>query len=348
MSTNHDWNDAYVVLKHRAEEVRGFIEVNPGTPDWERWPRTIGADVIAIAAVVDPCMKQLHRADGIQRRWHACLAGIERYALVAPAQIYRENRELWRCLAAAFVHLASIDAPLPDPFAWSVLLDELGQVLRTRNGPSGDGPFKHFDHVKTYDDLSFAQYKYLLDVRGGDELGPETGPNAAYGKGGTVFNVPRTTNADVIALTDYWTKQLAAAKDIGGVSGVERRWKLVRDDVDQLARRADPSAVYAKNNGFWRELKHLAIHVAAADEAPSKWDIALDSLKDSVTHLPENLKAGATKAADFLGDVAQGVGKVANEAGKGLFAGLGAPLLIGGGLLGLFLLSRARATKEVS
>ncbi len=80
------------------------------------------------------------------------------------------------------------------------------------------------------------------------------------------------------------------------------------------------------------------------DVKQSKSDMMLDSLKHSITHLPENIKAGASAVAsgvaDIAGSAANTIGKVANEAGKGLFSGFGTPLLVGAGLIGLFLISR--------
>ena len=349
----HDWNDAYVVLKHRAEEVRGFIELNPGQPDRERWPRTTGADVVAIAALVDQHVRRLRSSDGVlgvYRRWRACLGDIERYALAAPGGTFSENRVFWRCLASLFVHLSSVGAPLPEPMTWTVLLGELGEVLAIRNvGPKGNQPIMQFD-VKLFSDLYIEQYKHLRDTRGADELGPEPMNDNAYGMGGTTYKIPRTTNADVIALADYWTRQLNDVKKVFGHDGVVRRWKLALVDVDQIARKSDPNALYPKNNGFWRELKNTAIHVSVADEAPSKWDMAIDSLKDSVKQLPDRIAGGAktvaSGVADVAGDIAHGVGKIANKAGQGLFSGMGVPLLVGGGLIGLFLISRARKSKD--
>ena len=49
---------------------------------------------------------------------------------------------------------------------------------------------------------------------------------------------------------------------------------------------------------------------------------------------------------DLAGGAAQAIGKVANEAGKGLFSGFGTPLLIGAGLVGLFLISRSGRDKS--
>jgi outer membrane protein OmpA-like peptidoglycan-associated protein len=42
---------------------------------------------------------------------------------------------------------------------------------------------------------------------------------------------------------------------------------------------------------------NTAIHVAVADEAPSKSDMMFDSLRTSITQLPQNLKAGAKAVA---------------------------------------------------
>ena len=69
-------------------------------------------------------------------------------------------------------------------------------------------------------------------------------------------------------------------------------------------------------------------------------------MKDSVTHLPENLGHAASKTAEFVEEATHAVGKIAGEAGKGLFSGLGAPLLIGAGLLGVFLISRGSKHEE--
>ena len=130
--------------------------------------------------------------------------------------------------------------------------------------------------------------------------------------------IPRTTNADVIALADYWTAQLA---DVKTDHGHRRRHRDVacgdRGRRPARAHGADPNAVYAKNNAFWRALSTTAIHVAVADEAPTKWDLAKDAIKDSVTHLPDTLSTVASKSAEALADTAHAAGKVVNEAGKG-------------------------------
>ena len=75
-------------------------------------------------------------------------------------------------------------------------------------------------------------------------------------------------------------------------------------------------------------------------------DLVVGSITDSVRHLPSTIASAAGKGAELIESAAHAVGKVANEAGKGLFAGLGAPVLIGAGLIGLFLVSRNRGHHE--
>ena len=133
-----------------------------------------------------------------------------------------------------------------------------------------------------------------------------------------------------------------------GTEYVTKMWRAATADVDQLARHADPNAIYTKNNAFWRALQTTAIHVAVADEAPSKWDLAKESIKDSVLHLPDTIKTAASKGVDALADTAQAAGKVVNAAGKGLLSGAGMPILIGAGVLGAVLLFRGRSHEESS
>jgi hypothetical protein len=338
MSINRDWNDAYVELRHRAEDVRGYIELDPDTANSVRWPRTIGADVIAIAALVDPHVRRI-RNEALRHRWRLALVNIERHAIAAPGKTYAENRIFWDTLVRAFVFLSSMEAPLPDPALWNALLEQLGDVLAFRNaGPKGDGPFKAFD-AKTFSDLFLAQLELLRAERGSDQV------VALPGETGGTKTIPRTTNGDVVQLADYWSKQLASVKKVMGHDGVVKKWTAALVGVD-VARKADPNAIYPTNNTFWRALQTTAVQVSVADEQPSEWDLALDALGDGVKYLPENLREGAKALAsgvsDVAGGIAKGVGSIAGSAGKGLFAGFGTPLLIGGGLLGLFLISRAR------
>ena len=329
----HSWIDGHLAIRERAYQTRGFVEIDSGA----RWPRTTGADVIAIAALVNPAVRK-HGTPGVLRRWIATLANLQREALPAAQDTYPENRTFWSSLESTVIYLDDIAVAPPSAALWDALIAEVGTLRNV--GPSTDGPIAHFDNIKTYDDLYNAQLKFLKEKRGTDAR------DQPPGHSGGMRDIPRTTNADVLQLATYWSNELAKVKHVFGHDGVVARWTPVVNDVDKLAKTGKPDEVYAKNNEFWREVQQVAIQIAVADEAPSKWDMVVDSVKDSVKHLPETLTGAASKGAELIEGAAHAVGKVANEAGKGLFAGLGAPVLIGAGLIGLFLITRNRSHHE--
>jgi len=332
------WLRAYFALQQRAIETSGFTELITEDEAVVRTPRTVGQDVIAIASVIDPYVRAQPENFGVYafgRRWQACIEDLE-VALVTPRREYAENQSFWESLQHICVYLHAQYAALPPAEIWESLLYDLGSELRNA-GPKGDGPFKHFD-VNGFDELYTAQFNYLRQLRGADDK------DAEAGMGGSRRPIPRSTNADVIALADYWTKQLATMKKIFGHDAIAARWRQTLGDVEG-ARKADPNAAYPKNNGFWRELAEVAVHVAVADDAPTKADIAFESVKNSIVHLPQNIVSGtktiANEVEDIVGSAAHAIGSIANSAGKGLFAGFGTPLIVGAGLVGLFLISRA-------
>jgi len=317
------WLRAFFALQQHAMDSRGYREVSTSDDDVVRWPRTLGIDIVAIASVLDPSVREQamrHEDHGISRRWHATMEDVERYALFEPLGEYAENQEFWHTLPAICVYLHSQNAPLVRPELWDALLAQLDEPYTRNAGPKGDGPFKHFDGVKTFDDLYVKELLYLKELRGFDtKLTDDGKPPERI--------IPRSLNGDVIALADYWTKQLGSVKEVTGHKGVVALWKAALADVDQIARKGDPNAVYPKNNAFWRALHTTAMHVAVADESKSKFDIAVEALKDSVTHLPENVKAAAGTVAHAVGDAAKGF--------------LGTPILIGGAaIVALMLLAR--------
>jgi hypothetical protein len=327
------WTDGYVALRHRAEAVRGAVTIHPNTLDAERWPRTTAADAIAIAALVDPFVRALPATTGhlaIARRWAACLAELEAAALGDQDAPYRHNRALWRTVAAVAVHLASVGCAGPSPIEWEALFAQLAMARPRNAGPKGAVPFGPFTGVKTYDELWSAQYKLLRERHGVD----------------AATKYPLTTNAEVVTLADYWTKQLGAVKRVSGHDRAKAGWDAAITDVNTIAKPADPTAVYPKNNLFWRALETLAIQIATADEAPTDWDRFVDAVGHSVTHLPENLAAAAEYVAGGAGAAASAVssaaGKVAGAAAGGFLGALKTPLLVGAGLVGAYLLLRNR------
>ncbi len=335
----HNWIDGYVTLRDRAYESRGFVEINSDAPDAARWPRTTGADVIAIAAIVDPAVRT-HGTPGIRRRWRETLVDLERDALAIPNDTYAHDRTFWSSFEATAVFLDDVDAGSPSAAVWDALIAQVGEAAPRNAGPREDGPFAHFENIKTYDELWNAQRTYLAGKRGSDMLAPPAG------FGGGTQPVPRTTNADVLQLATYWSHELANVKHEMGHDGIVAMWQLALADVDKLAKPGKADAVYPKNNELWASSRRVAIQIAVSDETPSRWDMVVSSIKDGITHLPQTFEAVASKGADLVASAAHAVGKVANEAGKGMFAGFGTPLLVGAGLLGVFLISRARHHEE--
>lgn len=337
------WLEGYLALRHRAFSDRGAIELDDGT----RWPRTTGEQVAAIAATFTPAVRA-NATQRIVRRWRATLACIERDGLAELHDTYAHNRGFWATLEEVAVHLDEFSVRPPGIRTWNALFSLIVTTddRTPRNGPNGEGPFKHFDNIHTYDELYNAHYKYLLELRGWDEMDPPPYAETSYGALGIAKKIPRTTNTDVLALAGYWGKQLDDAKEIFGHAGIEQRWSRLMADVGKYAMSGNPTATYPENNRFWRCLKDTAIHVAVADDAPGKWGMAMDSIKDSVLHLPDTIKAVGSKGVDALADTAQAAGRVVNSAGKGLFSGAGAPILLGAGVVGAVLLLRSRNQEE--
>ena len=327
----HNWSDGYRAIHARAVDLRGL--------DDDRVPRATNGDVIDIAAVLAPAIA-VHAIqfgkDGLGLRWRELLHDIETTALVDdPKHGYTSNADLWPVVEQLCAYLD--DVPVPE--LWSSLAEHLGGKTLRNSGPKDDGPFARFE-ARTYDDLWAAQRDYLAERRGFDT------PNPPPGFGLKGLKIPRSTNQDVLQLATYWSDQLAKAKQVMGYQGAVDKWKVALADVDRFAKTGKPDAVYAKNNELWHTSYDVAVQIAIGDETPSKWDMFVGSLKDSVTHLPETLEHAASKGVDLVASAAHAAGRVANEAGRGLFAGFGAPVLIGAGLIGLYFITRSHDHAE--
>ena len=325
----HSWVDGYIAARRRAVETCGAADEATN-----RWPRTTGADAIAIASLLDPAIRA-HGTPGVARRWFATLNDLQGHAIHWPHETYAENRLFWSSFESAAIFLDDVAAMPPEPEIWDALLAQLGAVSHGRNAVQPElGPFARFEGAKTYDELWLAQRTYLADKRGSDVVSPPTG------FGVTPSAVPRTTNADVMQLATYWSERLASTKHEMGHDGVVAMWQDALADVDKLAKPGMPDYVYAKNTAFWASSWKVAVQVAVSEGVPSTWDMVVSSVRASLPSLPENLGKAASVGVSVVADAAQAVGTVVNEAGKGLFKGLSTPLLIGAGLLGAFVLAR--------
>ena len=282
---------------------------------------------MTIAALFDTPVREI-ATPGLLRRWRGALDEIKHEALTAPMTTYGENRSFWATLEVAAIALDDMGEPTPTMTSWQRLLHEVGpHALEARNAAPSEAPFGPFPDAHP-EDVYLAEYKLLRDQRGADTLKPPSG------FAGVEKPIPRTTNADVLALASYWGAQLGAAKRIMGTDATTTLWQTAMFDVDKLAKTGKPTDVYAKNNEFWRTLSNIAVHVGAAATAPSSWDVA----KETATHLPDTLERAAGKAAEVIADA----GHVVKE---GVLAALKKPLYIGAGLVGLYLLTRNRHTE---
>jgi hypothetical protein len=345
------WSDLYFQLWTQAAQSRGTITSMAGPASAEgystvpEWPRTNGADVIAIATLVDPILGALPLRPGgygITRLWQTAVIELEGNAFAEPSAEYAHNRSLWSTLLAVAAYLDTMDAPLPSEEALETLLDGLWSPVEYRNAA---GPAQKIITEGTTEKMWNAQREEMMKARGFDVREP----TATIG--GTAMKVPRTTNADIVRLADYWAKQLAAFVPralLGGVSntmglqGQLKRWSAVMEDIDKLARKSKPDELYPKNHEFWYETIGLATNLAVWGEVPTKFELAVESTKQAAADLPGRI-AGAA------GAVAKAVGDAAREAGAGLLSGMGKPLLIGGGVLvGLLLLFRSGRAREAT
>jgi hypothetical protein len=194
------WDDAYHQLWSCAAHHRGLraaIGELPGhmSQSLQQWPRTCGADVVAIAALMDPALASAALetgGHGIERKWRRCTHQLAENAIREPMREYRHNREFWSTLASIAAYLASVDAPVSEPM-WQALLSDLASPERKpRNSIIADQIFQVVSY--SYDELWQELKRGFAQIRGADVREP--GPDVRGGR----MTVPRTTHADVLQL----------------------------------------------------------------------------------------------------------------------------------------------------
>ena len=308
---NQAWEEAFHELWTHAAHHRGVREHVTDIPDHglphrlRRWPRTCGADVLAIASIVDAVLRAApltSGAYGIERRWRHCARELAGTALAEPGLEYRHNREFWSAVSSVIAYLSSVDAEVPDSM-WRALLAEVSATPPPhRNAPVVDENL-HLTAL-TYDALWQAQKATLAKLRGADARDP--GPHVMGGR----MTIPRTTKADVLQLATYWTSALAKVEskrfqmgahdpdgpDVlhqAGLPGEILRWRRTLADVDTYATTGDRAAVYPENEAFWRASASVAITVAVIDEFPPSFEMQLDATVQR-TPEPRNLYRNAS------------------------------------------------------
>ena len=171
-----------------------------------------------------------------------------------------------------------------------------------------------FDGVSDHVTLWLELKRAYAELRGAD-----AGPNRKL--------VPRTTNADVMQLAERWTEELRKTHGKGHYDRARTRWQACLDEVAGNARGKDPDAAYAENPRFWQEhTRRLAVHLESVKGLPSRWDLAVQSVKESFAELPQR-----------IGDAGRGTRDAARAAARGagsLLDFLAKPLVIAGLVLG--------------
>jgi hypothetical protein len=259
------------------------------------WPRTVGADALAIVSVVDPIVAaQPLRPGGygVMRVWQSAVVEVEPAGIADPAAEYEGNRSLWAALLAVASYLDSMKVALPEPDAIEALLDLLWTPTLHRNAT---GPQKVIVEGSA-EKIWTAQRDELIKLRGADLKEPTAE------MGGRAMRVPRSTNADIVRLADYWSMQLISfltamgvrgPANTMGVQGQLNRWNTIRGDVDAIARKGKPDDVYPKNHEFWHESLGLATNLAAWGEVPSDFELAFGATTKAVADLPSRLASAA-------------------------------------------------------
>jgi len=232
----------------------------------------------------------------------------------------------------------------PDDTTWPRWLKLLGAPAFVRNvGPKEDGPFAHFDNIKTYDDL-YAAVRLLADKRGADREG------AAACEAGASYPIPRTTNSDVAPARDVLDRGAREGEARRCHVAIAAKWHTTLADVDKLAKPGKPDAVYAKNKRVLA--RHEACRRSRCDLRRGAEQVGHCSSTRSRTAsrtcptISPKAREGRARVADLAAGAANTVARSRTRRAKGLFSGSGTPLLIGAGLVGLFLITRPSRSRE--
>ncbi len=155
------------------------------------------------------------------------------------------------------------------------------------------------------------------------------------------FTYPETTNGEVRQLADVWSRVHGRLMRDDLVRARQHRdeWREARSAVEIATAGAAPAATFSRNEEFWlRWTKRQAIYLSAVRDMPTRWDMVVESVKDSVKNLPANVVSGAEAVVDASAVVAGKAGEIATAPVRGAFRGLfgpvGTPLLVGAAIIG--------------
>ena len=115
--------------------------------------------------------------------------------------------------------------------------------------------------------------------------------------------IPRTTNADIRQLANYWhgeylrellTNPKALDKDLASRKRWNRQQTEARPPAGQSRHR---NALYAENEWFWQEAsRRIAIYLESRKAIPARAELFVDAVSETVSEQVEAVKDAAEKA----------------------------------------------------
>jgi hypothetical protein len=269
MSNSHpfsvqSWSDIYRMLFAAAERSRGTVTLTADGGPSITFPYTTSRDAFAIALVFDIAVDN-HASAPLVARWiweSELLSGEPEDS----TDTYVGNRSFWETLAAVADELDRVRAPLPV----LSLIDNARRELETAR-PAAAQRMRNTAAtllVTVFEEPSWKamavrQLEFFCMLRGTTDRGTPF-----------VLDVPRTCNADVLSLADYWTDQIAR---IGHAASdtfhrlVYSCWRETLHCVIRNAKHAPAHDTYAHNAEFWSALLLLTTQSDACDATPGPW-----------------------------------------------------------------------------
>ena len=146
------------------------------------------------------------------------------------------------------------------------------------------------DHV-----LQWAEFKRLYVA----DRGSDAGQNRKA--------IPRTTFGDIAQLAKYWHNEYLrellrnpSARDKSPAS--RKRWLAAKRKIDEQLRSAAKSSQYPENEWFWQvATRRLAIYLESRKAIPSRTELLIESLRETVEEHAETAKKLAKRAVDAAG-----------------------------------------------
>ena len=120
--------------------------------------------------------------------------------------------------------------------------------------------------------------------------------------------IPRTTFGDVAQLAKYWHNELFARRLLRNPSARDKSpasrkcWLTAKRKIDEQLRSAATSSLYPENEWFWQvATRRLAIYLESRKAIPSRTELLIDSVRETVEEHAEMAKNLAKRAVEAAG-----------------------------------------------